>query len=109
MLEGCLSQRLPGDQQDVPAWWNERKVGLNRLPQQPFGSIAPHRVSYSTSSDNTDSQSLNLVRTNYDHHQRMVKGLSKPAYPLEIGGPDETEPAFHPAYHTYEQSVKRSA
>jgi hypothetical protein len=89
-------QGLPGDQRDIPTGLDEREIGLNRLPEQAFGSITLHRISYYTTSDNTDSQSFNLIRTNYDHHQGMGKSLSKPAYPLEICGPDETELAFHP-------------
>jgi hypothetical protein len=60
-LKSRLSQRLPGDQHDIPAWSNQREVGLNRLPEQAFGSITLHSLTCYTTSDNTDSQSFNLV------------------------------------------------
>ena len=35
----------------------------------------------------------------------MGKCFSKPAYPLEICGPDETEPAFHPGEKIFSTRV----
>jgi hypothetical protein len=95
-LERRLHYRAPGNQHNVPTRSNLLQVGLYGLPKQALGPIALHSLSYCPTSHYTDAQCFNLIRTYNDHHQRMGECFSKPAYPLEICGPDEAEFAFHP-------------
>jgi hypothetical protein len=86
----------PGDQHYFKSTLQHRLQSIANCPQTPSDKISIHSAADRFPGDQRDSPCVIFPAGNHQHNKRVGIGFSKTPHPLDIVGPGQAKPAFHP-------------
>ncbi len=84
-LVTCLGCLITGDKDTIPTWRDLGQVVTGCFPQEPFGTVPLHGLSYATAGDKSKAAGLFMIRQHIQRRKRIVPPLSCLARRLNIG------------------------